>query len=76
MKRVWLALGLACLACCLPLIIPFLGVAGFATVGGWAAGLNWAEIACLSVIAGAIVTAAILFSRRRRATDPACDVRE
>lgn len=76
MKRVWLALGLACLACCLPLIVPFFGVAAFAGFGGWATGLNWAEIACLALIAGAIATAAIFMLRRRKANGPACDVRE
>lgn len=76
MKRIWLVLGVACLACCLPLIIPFLGIAGFAGLGGWVSGLNWAEIACLALIAAAVATA-ILFARRRRKADgPACDVRE
>jgi hypothetical protein len=76
MKRVWLALGFACLACCLPLILPFLGVAGFAGLGGWAAGLNWAEIACVALVAGAIAGAAIFILRRRKTNGPACDVRE
>jgi hypothetical protein len=76
MKRVWWALGLACLACCLPLIIPFLGVAGLAGLGGWATGLSWAEIACVALIAGAVAGAAIFMRRRRKANGPACDVRE
>jgi len=76
MKRVWLALGLACLACCLPLIVPFLGVAGFAGLGGWATGLNWAEVACLALIAGAIATAAVFFLRRRKANRPTSNARE
>lgn len=76
MKRVCLALSLACLACCLPLIIPFLGVAGFAGLGGWATGLNWVEIACVALIAGAIAGAAIFMLRRRKANGPACDVGE
>lgn len=76
MKRVWLALGLACLACCLPLLVPFLGVAGFAGLSGWAAGLNWAEIACLALIGGAMTGATLFFLRRRKAEAPACDMRD
>lgn len=76
MKRVWLALGLACLACCLPLIIPLLGAAGFAGLGAWARGLNWAEIACLTLIAGAATAAALFIFSRRRASGPACNVRD
>lgn len=74
MKRVWLALGLACLACCLPLIIPFMGAAGLTGLGGWAAGLNWTEIACLALFAGAIAAAALFVTRRRKSHGPACDV--
>jgi hypothetical protein len=76
MKRMWLALGLACLACCLPLIIPFLGVAGLAGLGAWTGGLNWAEIACSAAIAGAVVVAVLFVVRRRRASGPACDIRK
>lgn len=76
MKRVWLTLGLACLACCLPLIIPFMGAAGLTGLGGWAAGSNWAEIACLALIAGAIAATALFVVRRRNTRGPACDVRD
>lgn len=76
MKRVWLAFGLACVACCLPLIIPFLAAAGLTGAGAYVAGLNWAEIACLAVIGGAFVAIAILVLRRRRADGPSCEVRE
>jgi hypothetical protein len=76
MKRVWLALGLACLVCCLPLFVPFLGTAAFAGLGAWAGGLNGAEIACLALIAAGVAAAAIFWLRRRRAAGPACQVRD
>lgn len=76
MKRIWLGLGLACLACCLPLVLPFLGIAGLAGLGAWAGGLNWAEIACLAVIVGAIGVAVLYIARQRRTNGPACDGRE
>lgn len=76
MKRIWLAFGLACLVCCLPLILPFIGVAGLTGLSAWAGGLPWPEIACLALFAGLLV-AGIIFvvRRRRRASGPACDVR-
>lgn len=77
MKRFWLLLGLGCLACCLPLIVPFIGAAGLAGVGGWASGLSWPEVACLAAIVAATVVGIIVVLRRRRAaTAPSCDVRE
>lgn len=76
MKRIWLALGLACLACCLPLILPFVGVAGLTGLGAWAGGLGWSEIACLAGIAGAIAVAVLFAVRRRGTSGPACDMRE
>jgi hypothetical protein len=60
----------------LPLIIPFLGVAGVAGLGGWAGGLNWTEIACVAVLAGAVLAAVIFWLRRRRADGAQCEVRE
>jgi len=76
MKRVWIALGLACVACCLPLIIPFLGIAGVAGLGGWATGMNWAEIACQALIAGAIGAVAVIFLKRREARRPGSEASE
>lgn len=75
MNRFWL-LGLACLVCCLPLIVPFLGGAGLAGIGAWAGGLDWVEIVCLAVVAGAIAAAAVFMLRRRRTGAPHCDVKE
>lgn len=76
MKRVWFALGLACLACCLPLIVPLLGGAGFVGFGAWAGGVNWTEVACLALIAGIVVTVGFFILRKNRADGPACDVRD
>lgn len=76
MKRMWFALGLACLLCCLPLLIPFVGVAGLAGISVWATGLPWPEVACLAAFAGMLVVG-IIFAvrRRRRVSGPTCDVR-
>lgn len=76
MKNLWLAFGLACLICCLPLLVPFLGIAGLAGLSAWAGGLPWPEIACLAFLAGMLVVGVILVVRRRRqASGPTCDVR-
>lgn len=75
MNRFWL-LGLACLVCCLPLIVPFLGAAGLTGAGAWLGGLGWAEIACLALLVGAIAVAGLVFLRRRRASGPYCDVKD
>lgn len=66
MKRFWLVLGLGCVACCLPLIVPFLGAAGLAGVGGWASGLNWLEVVCLAGVVAVTAVGIIVLVRRRR----------
>lgn len=75
MKRIWIALGLACLACCLPFVLPLLAGAGLG-VGAWSLGLDWAEIACLALIAAAAALAALVVMRRRKTDGPACDVKD
>jgi len=75
MKRAWL-LGLACLVCCLPLITPVLTAAGLAGLGGWFGGLEMTEIACMALIIGALVGASIYLLRRRRSSQPYCDVKD
>jgi hypothetical protein len=69
MKRVlpWLGIGVACLACCLPLITPLL--AGFSLAGfgaltlGWAVGLT---------IGGILLVAGGLLWVRRQRTPRSC----
>lgn len=76
-KRVVLGFGLACLACCIPLLLPLVGAGGIAGGGGWLAGLGWSEIVCVGLIAAAVVAGLVLVIRRRRkAQAPYCDVRE
>lgn len=76
-KRVILGFGLACLACCVPLLLPVLGAGGVAGAAGWLAGLDWAEIACLGLVAVAAAgLLALLMRRRRKAEGPFCDVKE
>lgn len=77
MKRFSLLLGLGCLACCLPLIVPFLGAVGLAGLGGWASGLSWPEVACLAaIVAVAVVGIIVMLRRRRTIAAPSCDVRD
>lgn len=73
MKPVWL-IGLACLACCLPLVGAFFGAAGSAGIGGLLGGLDWEEIACIAPLFGA--AAAIWLLRRRRGSARHCDVKD
>lgn len=75
MKRIWLALGLACLACCLPLIVPMLAGAGIG-LGAWSVGLGWTEIACLALIAAAVAIATLVIVRRRGTDGPTCDMKD
>lgn len=75
-KRVILGFGLACVACCAPLLLPLLGIGGVASLGGWLSGLGWAEVICLGLIAGAGLVALALRRRRQKADGPYCDVRE
>ncbi len=75
-KRVILGFGLACLACCIPLLMPVLGVGGLASAGGWLAGLDWAEVACLGLIAALAVGLFALRRRRQKTDGPYCDVRD
>lgn len=74
----WAALGLACVACCLPLLTPFLGAAGLAGGTAWLSGRNWAEIVCVSLIVGAAGALGLVAWRRaRRRTDgPHCEVKD
>jgi|GEM_PF-2880018 len=77
-RKLAVALGIACLVCCAPLLIPLLGMAGLAGVGGRLAGLGWPEVVCLAILAAALAGAVIFLVRRRRAkaSEPYCDVKE
>lgn len=77
-KRVILGLGLACLACCMPLLLPGLAASGLAGGGGWLVGLDWAEITCLAVVAAVVAAMLVLAARRhrRKADGSYCDVGE
>lgn len=77
-KRVMAGLGLACLACCMPLIVPMLGAAGMVSASGWLGGLTWSEIACIGLVA-AMAAGALVFvlrRRRRKVDGPYCDGKE
>ena len=78
--KVIAGLGLACAACCAPLLLPLLGVAGGVGVAGAAAGgvfgMSWGEIAC-SIILMALAASALFLvvrtqAKRKRAEECAC----
>jgi membrane protein implicated in regulation of membrane protease activity len=77
-KRVIFGFGLACLACCIPLLLPVLGAGAVAGAAGWLAGLDWAELACLGLAAAVAAAILVLVMRRgrRKADGPYCDLRE
>lgn len=76
-KRVIFGVGLACLACCAPLLAPMLAAGGVFGAGGWLGGLDWAEIACLVLVAALAAGAVVIVIRRhRRAEAPYCEVKE
>ena len=73
-------LGLACAACCAPLLLPlFIGAGGAGLAGGAAGGMlgaSWAEIACIAILAalavGAVVVLLRAWTRRKRVAECAC----
>lgn len=40
-RKLMVGLGIACVACCAPLIVPLLGAAGLGGLSGRLAGLDW-----------------------------------
>lgn len=82
-RSVWkivVTLGLACAACCAPLILPwFVGVGGAGLTGalvGGMLGASWAEIAFIAVLAALATGATLLLrtaARRKRAPPCACN---
>lgn len=79
--KVVAGLGVACAACCAPLLLPLLGVAGGAGVAGAAAsglfGRSWAQLACDAVLLALVASALFLWlhgrAKRKRAGSCACD---
>ncbi len=79
--KVVAGVGVACAACCAPLLLPLLGVAGGAGVAGAAAsglfGRSWAQLACDAVLMALAASALFLFLRgrakRKRAAECACE---
>lgn len=78
--KVIAGLGVACAACCAPLLLPLIGVAGGAGVAGAAAsglfGRSWAQLACDAVLVALAGSAVFLMLRarakRKRAAMCAC----
>lgn len=74
------ALGVACAACCAPLLLPLLAGAGSAVLVGATAsgvlGASWGEIACTAILAALAVGIAVLairaVARRKHVTECAC----
>ncbi|MBL8550966.1 MAG: hypothetical protein JNJ73_13350 [Hyphomonadaceae bacterium] len=77
-RKLAVGLGLACVACCAPLIVPLLGAASLSGLGGRLAGLDWLEVLCAAVLAAALAGIIVLVVRQRRAraNGPYCDVKE
>ena len=79
--KVITGLGVACAACCAPLLLPLLGVAGGAGVASAAAsglfGRTWAQLACDAVIVALAASALFLWLRgrakRKQAASCACE---
>lgn len=73
MKLRWslLGVGVACAACCIPLVLPLLAGAGLLTAGAAGSavlfGLTLEQILCYGAPAGALMAALGLLWRRRRA---------
>lgn len=78
--KVIAGLGVACATCCVPLLLPLIGVAGGTGVATVAAGglfgRSWAQLACDAVLAVLIVSGVFLVLRaradRKRAIACAC----
>lgn len=74
-------LGVACAACCAPLLLPLIAGAGGAGLAGAAASgfldASWGEIACIAILAalafGTVVLALRAGARRKRAAECACN---
>lgn len=77
-RKIAVGLGIACLACCAPLLVPLLGVAGLGGLGGWLAGMNWLEALCAATVIAAAAGLTVLAVRRyrARASGPHCAVKE
>lgn len=73
-------LGVACAACCAPLLLPLIAGAGGAGLAGATAsgflGASWGEIACIAIFTalgvGTVVLALRAGARRKRAAECAC----
>lgn len=73
-------MGVACAACCAPLVLPLIAGAGGAGLAGATAsgflGASWGEIACIAILAalavGTVVLALRAGARRKRAVECAC----
>lgn len=78
--KVTAGLGVACAACCAPLVLPLIGVAGGAGAVGVAAGglfgRSWAQLACDAILLAFAASAVFLIVRarvkRKRAATCAC----
>jgi hypothetical protein len=72
--------GIACVACCAPLIAPAVGAAlasaGLAGLGAGLFGVSWPQLICIGVVAGGVAFVAwrFLAARRRQAAAPSCEV--
>ncbi len=79
--KVVAGLGLACAACCAPLLLPLFAGAGLAGLAGAGvsglSGASWGEIACVAVLAALSATAVLLLlrARARRQRVARCDCR-
>lgn len=56
--------GLACAACCAPLVLPFI-LGGGALAGGAAAWAEWGELAGLALLTTTAIAGYIVWRRRR-----------
>lgn len=73
-------LGVACAACCAPLLLPLIAGAGGAGLAGATAsgflGASWGEVACIAILAalafGTVVLALRAGARQKRAAECAC----
>lgn len=79
--KVIAGVGVACAACCAPLLLPLLGVAGGAGVTSAAAsglfGRSWGQLACDAILVALAASALFLWlqgrAKRRRAASCACE---
>lgn len=70
----WLGLGVACLACCIPLVAGSLTALGIgAAVSAGIGGVSWEALLCLGVPAFAVGVAAVLWASSRRKRERSCN---